>query len=147
MAEMMVLLQALLLIAGWLLFLRAQTELRAQAARQSLTGEMEELRRTVEALLQRLTHEAEAVEARMQAYLATLEQRMEQATQANAQVETSHLPFGYNLREDENRSFGMVAVLAQQGMSIQQIARQTGYAPGEVELILNLQRRHLEEEI
>jgi hypothetical protein len=38
MSELMVLLQALLLMAGWLLFLRAQTELRAQAARQSLTG-------------------------------------------------------------------------------------------------------------
>jgi DNA-directed RNA polymerase specialized sigma24 family protein len=41
----------------------------------------------------------------------------------------------------------MVALLAQQGLSIAEIARQTGYAPGEVELILSLQRRQTEEEI
>ncbi|MEN3002722.1 MAG: hypothetical protein ABDI19_12905 [Armatimonadota bacterium] len=140
MAELLVLLQALLLVAGWLLFLRAQAELRAQAARQSLTGEMEELRRTLEALLERLTREAEAAEARVQACLATLMPVLER-------VETSAPAIGYNLSESETRSFGTVAVLAQQGLSIQEIARQTGYAPGEVELILSLQRRHLEEEI
>jgi DNA-directed RNA polymerase specialized sigma24 family protein len=137
MAEMMVLLQALLLVAGWLLFLRAQTELRAQAARQSLTGELEELRRSVEMLLQRLTHEAEAAEARVQACIATL----------NRYMETSPADIGYNLSESETRSFGMVALLAQQGLSIAEIARKTGYAPGEVELILSLQRRQTEEEI
>lgn len=170
MAELLVLLQALLLVAGWLLFLRAQTELRAQAARQSLTGEMEELRRTLELLLQRLTSEAEAAEARVRACIAALQPLLERAellhagsplergdhllapsdTQKEADresVETSTPAIGYNLSESEPRSFGMVAVLAQQGLSIQDIARQTGYAPGEVELILNLQRKHSEEEI
>ncbi len=137
MAEMMVLLQALLLVAGWLLFLRAQTELRAQAARQSLTGELEELRRSIEILLQRLIEEAEAAEARVQACIATLRHQME----------TSSPDIGYNLSESETRSLGTVALLAQQGLSIAEIARQTGYAPGEVELILNLQQRHVEEEI
>jgi len=137
MAEMMVLLQALLLVAGWLLFLRAQAELRAQAARQSLTGELEELRRSIEILLQRLIEEAEAAEARVQACIATLRHQME----------TSSPDMGYNLSESEPRSLGTVAILAQQGLNIAEIARQTGYAPGEVELILNLQRRHTEEEI
>ncbi len=137
MAEMMVLLQALLLVAGWLLFLRAQAELRAQAARQSLTGELEELRRSIEILLQRLIEEAEAAEARVQACIASLKHQME----------TSSPDMGYNLSESEPRSLGTVAILAQQGLSIAEIARQTGYAPGEVELILNLQRRHTEEEI
>jgi tRNA isopentenyl-2-thiomethyl-A-37 hydroxylase MiaE len=137
MAEMMVLLQALLLVAGWLLFLRAQTELRAQAARQSLTGELEELRRSIETLLQQLVQEAEAAEARVQACIATL----------NRYMETSPADIGYNLSESETRSFGMVALLAQQGLSIAEIARKTGYAPGEVELILSLQRRQTEEEI
>jgi hypothetical protein len=137
MAEMMVLLQALLLVAGWLLFLRAQTELRAQAARQSLTGELEELRRSIETLLQQLVQEAEAAEARVQACLATLKHSME----------TSSSDMGYNLSESEPRSLSAVALLAQQGLNIAEIARQTGYAPGEVELILNLQRRHTEEEI
>ena len=137
MAEMMVLLQALLLVAGWLLFLRAQAELRAQAARQSLTGELEELRRSIEILLQRLIEEAEAAEARVQACIATLRHQME----------TSSPDMGYNLSESEPRSLSAVALLAQQGLSIAEIARQTGYAPGEVELILNLQQRHTEEEI
>ncbi len=75
MAELMVLLQALLLIAGWLLFLRAQTELRAQAARQSLTGELEELRQTVDALLHKLAEEAAQTEARIEARLRELEHR------------------------------------------------------------------------
>jgi len=137
MAEMMVLLQALLLVAGWLLFLRAQAELRAQAARQSLTGELEELRRSIETLLQRLVQEAEAAEARVQACIATLKHHLE----------TSSPDMGYNLSESEPRSLSAVALLAQQGLSIAEIARQTGYAPGEVELILNLQQRHTEEEI
>lgn len=170
MTELLVLLQALLLVAGWLLFLRAQTELRAQAARQSLTGEMEELRRTLEALLERLTREAEAAEARVQACIATLKPLLERAESSPmthppdpsndspcppnlsseervVPTETSKPTIGYDLLENEARSFGIVAVLAQQGLSIHEIARQTGYAPGEVELILNLQRRHLEEEI
>jgi hypothetical protein len=73
MSELMVLLQALLLIAGWLLFLRAQTELRAQAARQSLTGELEELRQTLDALLQKLAEDAARAEARLEARLRELE--------------------------------------------------------------------------
>ncbi|GBC93256.1 hypothetical protein HRbin15_01746 [bacterium HR15] len=175
MPELLVLLQALLLVAGWLLFLRAQAELRAQAARRSLTGEMEELRRTLDALLVRLTSEAEAAEARVQASIATLQPLLERiesactplakgemapippppspteadgaAREATTQVETSATAIGYNLSESEMHSFGIVAMLAQQGLSVQEIARQTGYAPGEVELILNLQQRRLEEEI
>jgi Tfp pilus assembly protein PilN len=73
MSELMVLLQALLLIAGWLLFLRAQTELRAQAARQSLTGELEELRQTIDALLHKLAEDAARAEARIEARLRELE--------------------------------------------------------------------------
>jgi hypothetical protein len=39
----------------------------------------------------------------------------------------------------------VVAILAEQGLSVPEIARQTGYAPGEVELILSLKRRSTEE--
>jgi hypothetical protein len=73
MSELMVLLQALLLMAGWLLFLRAQTELRAQAARQSLTGELEELRQTIDALLHKLAEDAARAEARLETRLRELE--------------------------------------------------------------------------
>lgn len=179
MSELMVLLQALLLIAGWLLFLRAQTELRAQAARQSLTGELEELRQTVDALLQRLIEEAAQAEARIEARLRELEHRgtgvppvqtqaplLERPAQATAPRGTGGTPVqvhplerdaqatgsetfspdsGYNLSGSETSPYGVVAILAEQGLSVPEIARQTGYAPGEVELILSLKRRSTEE--
>ncbi|MCS7300140.1 MAG: hypothetical protein NZ556_01105 [Fimbriimonadales bacterium] len=157
MSELMVLLQALLLIAGWLLFLRAQTELRAQAARQSLTGELEALRQTVDALLQRLIEEAAQAEARIEAKLKELEQRStnspvcaESVPHHNKTVhatpaETFAPDSGYNLSVPSTPPHGAVAMLAQQGLSVAEIARQTGYAPGEVELILSLTRRSTEE--
>lgn len=159
MSELMVLLQALLLIAGWLLFLRAQTELRAQAARQSLTGELEELRQTVDTLLQRLIEEAAHAEARIEARLQELERRSaeiapvpknpqapkrEQDAPA-ADSETFSPDSGYNLSGSELSPYGVVAILAEQGLSVPEIARQTGYAPGEVELILSLKQRIAEE--
>ncbi len=187
MSELMVLFQALLLVAGWLLFLKAQAELRAQSARQSLTGEMEALRQTIDALLNRLMEESERAEGKIQQRFEQALQTIEARTQtlleiaerieeqnhrrAPAQpepartpptssafaereaetppspppVETSAKENGYNLAEQGKPTLGVVAMLAEQGLSIQEIARQTGYAPGEVELILNL-KRHLSEE-
>lgn len=168
MAELMVLFQALLLIAGWLLFLRAQAELRAQSARHSLTGELEDLRQTLDALLLRLIEEAERAERCLeklkhwQTELANIS--LPHATPSQPQdvgnppdnhdtVPCTKAPpaifrddFGYNSTEQESSVAGAVVHLAEQGLSIAEIARKTGYAPGEVELILNLKRRHLEEQ-
>ncbi|MCX7992625.1 MAG: hypothetical protein N2651_03030, partial [Fimbriimonadales bacterium] len=52
---------------------------------------------------------------------------------------------GYNLSVSQTSPYGAVAMLAKQGLSVPDIARQTGYAPGEVELILSLTRRNTEE--
>jgi hypothetical protein len=100
MSELMVLLQALLLIAGWLLFLRAQTELRAQAARQSLTGELEELRQTIDALLQKLAEDAARAEARLEARLRELERY----TQHAPPTEPAHL-YQLHCQSPSMRSF------------------------------------------
>ena len=89
MSELMVLLQALLLMAGWLLFLRAQTELRAQAARQSLTGELEELRQTIDALLHKLAEDAARAEARLEARLRELERYAAQPTEPAPLIPTA----------------------------------------------------------
>jgi hypothetical protein len=260
MSELMVLLQALLLIAGWLLFLRAQTELRAQAARQSLTGELEELRQTIDALLQKLAEDAARAEARLEARLRELERYTQHALptepapliptaqpkSVNAQASNPPSPrpspplsrgeragsggilhaqqfvnfdgaigiiptalpksvdahasnppspqpspplirgeragsggilqaqelvdpvsatattcqadsapdtpaetltpdSGYNLSGSATSPYGAVRMLAEQGLTIAEIARKTGYAPGEVELILNLTRHRTEE--
>jgi hypothetical protein len=205
MSELMVLLQALLLIAGWLLFVRAQTELRAQAARQSLTGELEELRQTIDALLRKLAEDAARAEARIEARLRELEQytphappteptpltptaqpksvdahalnppspplsRGERAgsggiLQAQELVnsgsaagitceayptpetpaETLMRDSGYNSTGSATSPSGVVRMLAAQGLTVAEIARQTGYAAGEVELILNLTRHRTEE--
>jgi hypothetical protein len=205
MSELMVLLQALLLIAGWLLFVRAQTELRAQAARQSLTGELEELRQTIDALLRKLAEDAARAEARIEARLRELERytphappteptpltptalpksvdahalnppspplsRGERAgsggilqaqelvdpvsatattCQADSAPETPAETLtpdsGYNSTGSATSPYGAVRMLAEQGLTIAEIARQTGYAHGEVELILNLTRHRTEE--
>lgn len=176
MSELMVLLQALLLIAGWLLFVRAQTELRAQAARQSLTGELEALRQTVDALLQQLIEEAAQAEARIEARLRELEQRTgvdsapagttpprptappaapanrppanDDRAEQNAQptpAETFTPDSGYSLSVPPTSPYSAVVRLAAQGLSVPEIARQTGYPAGEVELILSLKRRGTED--
>jgi hypothetical protein len=209
MSELMVLLQALLLMAGWLLFLRAQTELRAQAARQSLTGELEELRQTIDALLQKLAEDAARAEARLEARLRELERYTQHALptepapliptalpksvdahasnppsprpsppltrgeragsggilqaqelvnpvsatattcQADSAPETPAETLtpdsGYNSTGSATSPYGAVRMLAEQGLSVAEIARQTGYALGEVELILNLTRHRTEE--
>jgi len=207
MSELMVLLQALLLMAGWLLFLRAQTELRAQAARQSLTGELEELRQTIDALLHKLAEDAARAEARLETRLRELERYAAQPTEpapliptaqpksVNAQASNPPSPqpsppltrgerawsggiphaqelvdsgsavdstceacptpdtpaetlmpdSGYNSTGSSTSPYGAVRMLAEQGLTIAEIARKTGYAPGEVELILNLTRHRTEE--
>jgi hypothetical protein len=209
MSELMVLLQALLLMAGWLLFLRAQTELRAQAARQSLTGELEELRQTIDALLQKLAEDAARAEARLEARLRELERYTQHALptepapliptalpksvdahasnppspqpsppltrgeragsggilqaqelvdpvsatattcQADSAPETPAETLtpdsGYNSTGSATSPYGAVRMLAEQGLSVAEIARQTGYALGEVELLLNLKRHRTEE--
>lgn len=160
MSELMVLLQALLLIAGWLLFLRAQTELRAQAARQSLTGELEELRQTIDALLHKLAEDAARAEAHIEARLRELEQLAVLMETINTTPQPSEVPnlpaysappetlthdSGYNLSGTQTSPHGAVRMLAEQGLTVAEIARQTGYAPGEVELILNLSRHRTEE--
>jgi len=209
MSELMVLLQALLLMAGWLLFLRAQTELRAQAARQSLTGELEELRQTIDALLHKLAEDAARAEARIEARLRELERYTQHAPpteptpliptaqpkSVNAQASNPPSPqpsppltrgerawsggiphaqelvnpvsatattcqadsapdtpaetltpnSGYNSTGSATSPYGAVMILAEQGLTIAEIARKTGYAPGEVELILNLTRHRTEE--
>jgi hypothetical protein len=209
MSELMVLLQALLLMAGWLLFLRAQTELRAQAARQSLTGELEELRQTIDALLHKLAEDAARAEARIEARLRELERYTQHALptepapliptalpksvdahasnppspqpsppltrgeragsggilqaqelvdpvsatattcQADSAPETPAETLtpdsGYNSTGSATSPYGAVRMLAEQGLTIAEIAQQTGYALGEVELILNLTRHRTEE--
>lgn len=160
MSELMVLMQALLLIAGWLLFLRAQTELRAQAARQSLTGELEELRQTIDALLHKLAEDAARAEARIEARLRELEHlavpmettapllepcEVPNLSAHGASTETLTHDSGYNLSGSETSPYGAIRILAEQGLTVAEIARQTGYAPGEVELILNLSRHRMEE--
>jgi hypothetical protein len=52
---------------------------------------------------------------------------------------------GYNSTGSATSPYGAVRMLAEQGLTIAEIARKTGYAPGEVELILNLTRHRTEE--
>ena len=61
-------------------------------------------------------------------------------------METFTPDFGYNSTRQERPSVGALVQLARQGLSVAEIARKTGYAPGEVELILKFKQRHREAE-
>lgn len=179
MSELLLLLQALLLVAGWILFMRAQTELRAQAARQSLTGETEELRRSVEALLLRLTTEAATVEQRLQTQITTLEKTLQTLKESRIPVvdleesisgceeggfklgvsgsgtlisqplnldrpkasETFEAPKEYKHLGGQTPLYAQVLPLAEQGLTVQEIAKQAGLTPGVVELVLHLAKK------
>ncbi|MCW5933546.1 MAG: hypothetical protein KIT45_04495 [Fimbriimonadia bacterium] len=163
MAELILLAQALLLLAGWMLFLKAQTELKAQAARNSLTGELDEVRRSIDALLHKLVSEAASAEARLQAVARELELSMKTGVldrnllpepelikepdqvvseQVAAAVSETFLPgIEYKHTEETSAEHAPIFALASQGLPAIEIARQTGYAPGEVELILRLQKK------
>lgn len=126
MSEVMLLLQAMLLIAGWLLFVKAQTELRAQAARQSLTGETEELRRSAESLLVRVAAEAERLDAKIDELRRATHETL---TPASRYSEEETLP-----------KYERALAMTGEGMTSLDAAKQTGLTPGEVELIARLKK-------
>lgn len=129
MNEILLFLQALLLIAGWLLFLRAQQELRAQAAKQSLVGEADGLRRSVEALIQRLVTEAERVDSQLKKTIQEARRASESTPLAAEEPPSAAIQEG---------RYSHVYALADEGVPPGQIARQVGMLPGEVELVLSL---------
>lgn len=127
MNEFILFLQALLLVVGWLLFLRAQQELKAQAAKQSLAGETDSLRRSVEALLHRLTTEAERIDQQINEKLKLVPSNLDKTAVAD-----------FKITKSEDGRYAQVHALADAGETPEQIAKKTGMLPGEIELIIGL---------
>lgn len=127
MNEFILFLQALLLVVGWLLFLRAQQELKAQAAKQSLAGETDSLRRSVEALLHRLTTEAERIDQQINEKLKLVPSNFDKTAVAD-----------FKITKSEDGRYAQVHALADAGETLEQIAKKTGMLPGEIELIIGL---------
>jgi hypothetical protein len=127
MNEFILFLQALLLVVGWLLFLRAQQELKAQAAKQSLAGETDSLRRSVEALLHRLTTEAERIDQQINEKLKLVPSNLDKTAVAD-----------FKITKSEDGRYAQVHALADAGETLEQIAKKTGMLPGEIELIIGL---------
>ncbi|MEI6512514.1 MAG: hypothetical protein WCO51_04465 [bacterium] len=109
------------------MFLRAQQELKAQAAKQSLAGETDSLRRSVEALLHRLTTEAERIDQQINEKLKLVPSNLDKTAVAD-----------FKITKSEDGRYAQVHALADAGETLEQIAKKTGMLPGEIELIIGL---------
>lgn len=138
----------LLLVAGWILFQQAKSELTSRAAQIPVLTELRELHKSVAALIERLRLEADQASAQLEArctqakeLLIALERTLAEAPspKPQGQVPSSgaerpelQAPAGTQSRN------AAVYALADQGLAPGEIARRSGLSAGEVELILEM---------
>jgi len=156
--------EILLLVAGWLLFQQAKTELTARAVQIPVLSEVKALQKSVVALLEQLKLESTQVSAQLEArcreardLLAALDRRLEeiQQTPPRAAVrrrekitaEPTNARAGHTAIPPRtetippptlNPRYQEVYALADSGLPLSAIAQQTGLSEGEVELLLGL---------
>jgi len=146
----------LLLVAGWLLFQQAKSDLTARAAQIPVLSEVKALQRSIAALLEQLKLESSQTSAQLEArcleardLLAALDRRIEEAVPAKPSgkpvrrrppAEKSGADGSETVTEPDKSATRMAAVysLHDKGIEPAAIARQTGCSTGEVELILGL---------
>ena len=161
----------LLLLAGWLLFQQAKSDLTARAAQVPVLGEVKALQKSIATLLEQLKMESIQTSAQLDArcaeardLLAAIERRLEEAQDlpprparmrltrgrpsemagANSPEPAASAPEtpGPETRPAEADPRKMqVYALSDEGTSSAEIARQTGFSQGEVDLILGLRPR------
>jgi hypothetical protein len=124
MAELLLLCQFLLLVAGWFLYLKAQRELRDSVRRHSVAAESEQLRHTVDELLSKLVREAERAKRELDARIGSV----------GGASGMSQGPVGT----------AAVYRLAENGRSATEIARELARPVGEIELLLGLRESDAE---
>lgn len=152
----------LLLIAGWLLFQQAKSDLTARAAETPVLTEVKELQRSIAILLEQLRLESGQMSTQMEArcieardLLAALDRRLEEGAQqkplarpsrrakpangrwAHDLTGTSDADALANVPEAPGRRESIYA-LADAGLDAPDIGRKIGCSTGEVELILGL---------
>jgi len=149
----------LLLIAGWLLFQQAKSDLTARAAQIPVLSEVKALQRSIAALLEQLKLESSQSSAQLEArcleardLLAALDRRLEDGREVRTVSKTSRrreaavaertspratAPEEPPVQENASR-YDAVYTLADEGASHSTIAQSTGYSEGEIDLILGL---------
>ncbi|MGC8668679.1 MAG: hypothetical protein ACP5VE_11250 [Chthonomonadales bacterium] len=138
----------LLLVGGWILFQQAKSELTSRAAQIPVLTELRELHKSIAALIERLRLEADQASAQLEArctqareLLMALERKLEQL-HAEAPGESGHPrseePPAHSGTQSRHTA---VYALADQGLPPSEIARRSGLSAGEVELILGMRRR------
>jgi hypothetical protein len=151
----------LLLVAGWVLFQQAKSELNARAAEAPVLAEIKALQKSVAALLEQLKLESAQTSAQLDArcveardLLAALDRKLEEVKQsprtstrrreavAAAAPRGEERAAGPAVEEAEERGsrYPQVYALADEGLSVPEISQRVGLTHGEVELILSLRR-------
>ena len=153
--------QILLLVAGWLLFQQARSELTARAAQMPVLEEVQSLKESVAALIEQLKLEATQRSAQLEArcleareLALTLERRLEDAREVAARpTAAAPVPSPASPRREAVRPrveptpapipegaarYQDIHDLADAGVDALTISHRTGLTIGEVELILNL---------
>jgi hypothetical protein len=146
----------LLLVAGWLLFQQAKAELNARAAETPVLAEIKALQKSVAAMLEQIKLESGQTSVQLEVrcaeareLLAALDRRLDEAKPApratprrreavaavRASDETSAEPA---VAGDGAPRYPEVYSLADEGLSVPEIAQRAGLTQGEVELILSL---------
>lgn len=163
--------EILLLVAGWLLFQQAKSDLTARAAQIPVMTEIKALQKSVATLIEQLKLESNQTSAQLEArcveareLLAALDKRLEEMPAATVRsavrrrepvaevartkpVGASQVVGASQAVETESGAgtlharYEQVYALADGGERPGSISQQTGFSEGEVELILGLRRR------
>jgi hypothetical protein len=159
--------EILLLIAGWLLFQQAKSDLTARAAQLPVLSDIRALQKSVAALIEQLKLEAGQTSAQLEArcleardLLQALDRRLESqhespnrskrrtvkpaatVEEASEPSEASEEPESARIDAAETDGRRSEAFeMADAGSSAAEIARETGLSEGEVELMLSLRPR------
>jgi uncharacterized protein YlxW (UPF0749 family) len=169
MEALVVSIQILLLVGGWVLFQQAKSDLTARAAQMPVLTEVKALQKSIAALLEQLRRESAQISTQLEArfveareLLAALDKRLEEIKQLSARAAVRRRgardpsPSASTSRVSEIPSMENspsqiipprhqeVYALADDGLTPAVIAQRTGFAEGEVELILELRQKSTE---
>ena len=147
----------LLLFAGWLLFQQAKSDLTARAAQIPVLSEIKALQKSVATLLEQLKLESIQTSAQLDArcaeardLLAAIDRKLEEADRLPARPTRKRAPGAPRAappntgtaQPDEQRASDsrreQVFAMADEGAAAAEIARSTGLSEGEIELILGM---------
>lgn len=160
---MVLAIEIFLLIAGWVLFQQAKTELTARMAQVPVITEIKELKRVIASMLEQLKIESSQISTQLEArcleareLINAMDRKIDEVqktpvksvSRRRASVTETHedpspaTSATANLetppQQSGNPRHAEVLALSKNGESVATIAQRTGYSVGEVEMILSL---------